>query len=156
VSGLHEGTQSRKEGAEDITPVFNPVGMAFKKMLWTFERDVGISLPKYFVLHVLAKESSLGQGQISNLSGVDPSRITQLAKKMEGEGLINRTRAPEDNRVVRMRLTSEGRQVFHLASERSKVFRSRVRAALSEEEQRELRRLLGKLSEAMEDTGASP
>ncbi len=154
MSRLHERNRSG-EGAEQITPVFTPVGMAFKKILWAFEKDVGISPPRYFVLHVLAKEGSIGQAEISALSGVDPSRITQVAKRLEGEGLIERTRAPEDNRVVRMHLTSEGRRAFEMASERSEVFRSRVRAALSEEEQLQLRRLLGKLTEAMEDPGAS-
>ena len=155
MSEFYEGNPSREAGAEDITRDFTPVGLAFKKILGAFERDVGISPPKYFVLKMLAKESNLRQGEISELSGVDPSRITQLAKKMEREGLIDRTRAPEDNRVVHMRLTSKGRQALHLASERSKVLRSRVQGALSEEERRELRRLLGKLAEAMDGPGVS-
>jgi DNA-binding MarR family transcriptional regulator len=82
---------------------------------------------------------------------VDPSRITRLAKQLEGEGWIERTRNPEDNRVVRMSLTSEGRRAFEMASERGEVFKDRVRSALSEEEHMELRRLLDKLTEAMED-----
>jgi|SRR5215208_7989249 len=141
----------QEEAAERISPIYAPAGLAFKKILWAFERDVGISGPKYFVLRVLAEEGSVSQGEIAHLSGVDPSRITRLAKLLEGEGLIERTRDPADNRVVRMSLTSEGRQAFETATERSEVFRSRVRRALSEEEHRELRRLLGKLTEAMED-----
>jgi MarR family transcriptional regulator, organic hydroperoxide resistance regulator len=100
---------------------------------------------------VLAGEGGISQGEIGRLYGVDPSRITRLAKQLEGEGLIERTRDPEDNRVVRMSLTSEGRRAFEMVSERGEVFRSRVRRALSEEEHRELRRLLGKLTKAMED-----
>jgi MarR family transcriptional regulator, organic hydroperoxide resistance regulator len=140
-----------RETAEKIHPIYVPTGVAFKKILWAFERDVGISPPKYFVLHILTKEEHISQGEISRLSGVDPSRVTQLAKLLEGEGLIERTRDPEDNRVVRMHLTSEGRRAFEMAAERSKVFRNRVRRALNEEEHRELRRLLGKLTAEMED-----
>ena len=147
---LHEDKQLR-ETAEKIHPIYVPTGLAFKKILWAFERDVGISPPKYFVLHILTKEDNVSQGEISRLSGVDPSRVTQLAKLLEGERLIERTRDPEDNRVVRMHLTPEGRRAFEMASERSEVFRSRVRRALNEEEHRELRRLLGKLTAAMED-----
>ena len=65
--------------------------------------------------------------------------------------MIERNRDPQDNRVVRMRLTREGRRAFELASERIEVFRNRVRRALSEEEHKELRRLLGKLAATMED-----
>ena len=141
----------REEVAEKVYEIYVPTGLVLKKILWAFERDVGISPPKYFVLHVLAREGVTSQGEIGRLYGVDPSRITRLAKLLEGEGLIERTRDPEDNRVVRMHLTSEGRRAFEMAAERSKVFRNRVRRALNEEEHRELRRLLGKLTEAMED-----
>ena len=145
MDGLHEGI------AEKVYPIYVPTGLVLKKLLWAFERDVGISPPKYFVLHVLAREAGISQGEIGRLYGVDPSRITRLAKQLETEGLIERTRNPEDNRVVRMSLTSEGRRAFEMASERSEVFKDRVRSALSEEEHRELRRLLDKLTEAMED-----
>jgi DNA-binding MarR family transcriptional regulator len=145
MDGLHE------EIAEKVYPIYVPTGLVLKKILWAFERDVGISPPKYFILHVLAREAGISQGEIGRLYGVDPSRITRLAKQLETEGLIERTRNPKDNRVVLMRLSSEGKRVFEMASERSDVFRKRVRSALNEEEHRELRRLLGKLTEAMED-----
>ncbi len=141
----------REEVAEKVYEIYVPTGLVLKKILWAFERDVGISPPKYFILHVLAEEGGVSQGEIGRLYGVDPSRITRLAKQLEGEGLIERTRAPEDNRVVRMQLTSEGRRVFEVATERSDVFRNRVSRALNEEEHRELRRLLSKLTEAMDD-----
>jgi DNA-binding MarR family transcriptional regulator len=102
---------------------------------------------------MLANEGSISQGQMSLLSGVDPSRVTRLAKVLEGEGLIERTRTPKDNRVVRMRLTPEGRRVFDAASERREVLRTRIRRALSQEEEGELRRLLGKVVEALEEEG---
>ena len=141
----------REEITEKAYEIYVPTGLVLKKILWAFERDVGMSPPKYFVLHVLAREGGTSQGEIGRLYGVDPSRVTRLAKQLEGEGLIERTRAPEDNRVVRMQLTSEGRRTFEMATERSEVFRNRVRRALNEEEHKELRRLLGKLTEAMED-----
>jgi DNA-binding MarR family transcriptional regulator len=140
-----------KEAAETINPIFAQVGAAFKKIRSAFERDVGVGPPMYFVLHMLSVEDGISQGEIGRLSGEEPARVTRLAKLMEGEGLIERARDLGDNRVVRMHLTPEGKQAFELASERSEVFRSRVRLALNEEEHRELRRLLGKLTEAMED-----
>jgi DNA-binding MarR family transcriptional regulator len=149
---LHEEDRLR-EAAEKVNPIYASVGSAFKKLLWAFESDVGISPPKYFLLHMLANEGSISQGQMSLLSGVDPSRVTRLAKVLEGEGLIERTRTPKDNRVVRMRLTPEGRRVFDAASERREVLRTRIRRALSQEEEGELRRLLGKVVEALEEEG---
>jgi MarR family transcriptional regulator, organic hydroperoxide resistance regulator len=140
-----------QEIAEKVYPIYVPTGLLLKKILWAFERDVGISPPKYFILHVLAGEGGISQGEIGRLYRVDPSRVTRLAKQLEGEGLIERMRDPEDNRMVRMNLTSEGRRAYEIATERSEAFRSRVRRALNEKEHKELRRLLGKLTAAMED-----
>ena len=150
MDGLREEDRL-KEAAEKVNPIYASVGSAFKKLLWAFESNVGMSPPKYFLLHMLANEGSISQGQMGHLSGVDPSRVTQMAKVMEGEGLIERARDPKDNRVVRMRLTPAGRRAFEVASERREVVRARIRRVLSREEEGELRRLLGKVVEALED-----
>jgi DNA-binding MarR family transcriptional regulator len=149
VDRLREEVRLR-EAAEKVDPVYVSVGSAFKRLLWAFESNVGISPPKYLLLHMLATEGTISQGQMSSLSGVDPSRVTQMAKGLEREGLIERSRAPEDNRVVRMGLTPEGRRVFDEASGRRKAVKARIRRSLSEEEEAELRRLLGKVVEALE------
>jgi DNA-binding MarR family transcriptional regulator len=100
---------------------------------------------------MLAKEGNISQGQVGQLSGVDPSRVTQVAKSLEGDGLIHRHRDPNDNRVVRMRLTPEGRRVFEEASAKREILRTRIRRVLSQEEEDELRRLLDKVAEALEE-----
>jgi DNA-binding MarR family transcriptional regulator len=76
-----------------------------------------------------------------------------MAKGLEREGLIERARDPEDNRVVRMSLTPDGRRAFDEASERRKAVKARIRRTLSREEEAELRRLLGKVVEALEVKG---
>ncbi|ABG03584.1 transcriptional regulator, MarR family [Rubrobacter xylanophilus DSM 9941] len=139
-----------REAAEEVSPVLGPVALVFKRMLGAFERDVGISPPKYFVLHMVAREEGISQGDLGRVFGVDPSRITRLAKMLEGEGLIERYRDPGDNRVVRMQLTPEGRRVFGEAAPRREAFERRIGRALDEEEVGELRRLLGALAEVLE------
>jgi MarR family transcriptional regulator, organic hydroperoxide resistance regulator len=149
MGGLRE-EERLKEAAEEINPIYASVGSAFKRLLFAFESEVGMSPPRYFLLHMLANEENISQGRVGQLSGVDPSRVTQVAKSLEREGLIGRSRDPEDNRVVRMRLTPEGRRVFEEASAKREVLRARIRLTLSQEEENELRRLLGKIAEALE------
>lgn len=139
-----------REAAEEVSPVLGPVALVFKRMLGAFERDVGVSPPKYFVLHMVAREEGISQGDVGRVFGVDPSRVTRLAKMLEGEGLIERYRDAGDNRVVRMRLTPEGRRVFGEAAVRREEFERRIARALDEEEVEELRRLLGALAEVLE------
>jgi DNA-binding MarR family transcriptional regulator len=65
--------------------------------------------------------------------------------------MIRRERDPEDNRVVRMYLTDEGHELVSGFPERLVGFERRVRRAMGDEELRELRRLLGALTDAMKD-----
>jgi DNA-binding MarR family transcriptional regulator len=150
MDGMRE-EERLKETAEEVNPIYTSVGSAFKRLLFTFESEVEMSPPRYFLLHMVANEENLSQGQVGQLSGVDASRVTQVAKSMEREGLIQRHRDPKDNRVVRMRLTPEGRRIFEEASAKREVLRARIRRALSQEEEDELRRLLGKVAEALEE-----
>ncbi len=150
MDGLHEKNRL-EQATREINPVLASVGVAFKKMLATFGRDVGISPPKYFVLHMIAQEDGVSQGEIGRLFGVDPSRITRLAKVLEEEGLIERARDVKDNRMVRMYLTPEGKQVLDVASRKSEVFEERVRGVLGGDGIAELERMLGAVTEAMED-----
>lgn len=150
IGGLDEKDRLEQE-AREINPVFAPVGLAFKRMLSTFGRDVGINPPKYFLLDMVSRRDGISQGEIGRSFGVDPSRITRLAKTLEEEGLIERARDAADNRLVRMHLTSEGKRVFEEARAKSEAFNERVRDAVGEEGIAELEHLLGAVAEAMED-----
>ncbi len=149
MDGMRE--ERLKETADEVNPIYASVGSAFKRLLFAFESEVGMSPPRYFLLHMMANEENISQGQVGQLSGVDPSRVTQVAKSLERDGLIQRHRDPKDNRVVRMRLSAEGRRIFEGASAKREVLRARIRRALSLEEEDELRRLLGKVAEALEE-----
>jgi DNA-binding MarR family transcriptional regulator len=149
MDGMRE--KRLEEVAGEVNPIYASVGSAFKRLLFAFESEVGMSPPRYFLLHMVAKEENISQGQVGHLSGVDPSRVTQVAKSLERDGLIQRHRDPKDNRVVRMRLRPEGRRVFEEAYAKREVLRARIRRVLSQEEEDELRRLLDKVAEALED-----
>jgi len=102
--------ESRREEVIRVSiPVLTPLGLAFKRMIALVERKTGLSAPKWFVLVILSREDGIGQGEISRLYGVDPSRVTRIGQGLESDGLVRRERDPEDNRVVRMYLTEEGR-----------------------------------------------
>jgi MarR family transcriptional regulator, organic hydroperoxide resistance regulator len=148
-----EGLERRRvtEANEDMDPILVPVGLAFKKMLQAFERDIGVSPGKYFVLRMLARKDGFSQGELWNRFEVDPSRITRLAKSLEKEDLVRRERDPEDNRVVRMYLTEEGHRTIGEFSGRYERFERRVREAVSEDDLGELQRILSVLTEAMKD-----
>jgi DNA-binding MarR family transcriptional regulator len=143
------------EAAEDLdsalAPVLAPLGLAFKRMTMIVERETGVSARKWFVLSMLGKEDGISQGDMCQRFDLNPSRLTRLGQTLEREGMIRRERDPEDNRVVRMYLTEEGREKLRYLPGLDEELGRRVRGALSDEELEELRRMLTLLARAMKD-----
>jgi MarR family transcriptional regulator, organic hydroperoxide resistance regulator len=127
------------------------LGLAFWRMKQAFEREVGLSAATWFLLTMLIDEDGISQGEVSHRFEVDPSRITRLAQRLEKEGLLRRKRDPEDNRVVRMHATEEGRHLVEVRQERREGFEEGIRRELGQEELAEFRRVLGVVARLMKD-----
>ena len=125
------------------------LGLAFWRMKHAFEREVGLSAATWFLLTMLINEDGISQGAVSHRFEVDPSRITRLAQRLEKEGLLCRERDPEDNRVVRLHATEEGRRLIESRQERREGFEERIRQELKQEELAEFRRVLGVVARLM-------
>jgi DNA-binding MarR family transcriptional regulator len=147
-----EETALRSAAVQDISDSLLPsLGLAFWRMKHAFEREVGLSTATWFLLSMLIEEDGISQGEVSHRFEVDPSRITRLAQRLQDEGLLRRERDPEDNRVVRLYVTEEGRLLVESSQERRERFESRFRREFSPEELAEFRRALGVVARLMED-----
>jgi DNA-binding MarR family transcriptional regulator len=125
------------------------LGLAFWRTKHAFEREVGLSAATWFLLSMVIEADGISQGEVSHRFEVDPSRITRLAQRLEGEGLLSRKRDPEDNRVVRLYASEEGRSLIEDFRERREGFEDRFRREFSPEELAQLRRTLGAVSRLM-------
>jgi DNA-binding MarR family transcriptional regulator len=139
------------EKAGDDVSVMPLLGLAFWRMKHAFEREVGLGAATWFLLTMLIDEDGVSQGEVSHRFEVDPSRITRLAQRLEGEGLLRRKRDPEDNRVVRLHATEEGRLLIEGRQERREGFEDRVRREFNPGELAEFRRALGVVARLMKD-----
>lgn len=82
------------------------IGRAYKPVL----DAMGITYPQYLVLQVLwEKDDELPVGAIADRLLLESSTLTPLLKRLEAAGLVGRTRNPEDERQVLVRLTDKGR-----------------------------------------------
>ncbi len=127
------------------------LGLAFWRMKHAFEREVGLSVATWFLLAMLIDEEGISQGDVSDRFEVDPSRITRLAQRLEKEGLLRRRRDTEDNRVVRLHITEEGRHLIESRQGSREGFEDRLRREFSSEEMAEFRRALSVVVRVMED-----
>lgn len=70
---------------------------------------LNLTYPQYLAMMVLWEKDGLTVGEISSRLLTDPGSLTPLLKRLEAEGLLSRTRSREDERVVIVELTEQGR-----------------------------------------------
>jgi len=70
---------------------------------------LGLTYPQYLVLLVLWERDGLAVNQLGERLALDSGTLTPLLKRLERQGLVERRRGGNDERVVRIHLTGEGR-----------------------------------------------
>lgn len=117
-----------------------------------FLKPLGLTYTQYLVLLVLWEQDGIPVGEICEKLLLDSGTLSPLLKKMEHAGLLERRRSPEDDRVVVITLTEEGRAL----QEQLKEIPLKVAGctALSAEKGQQLYSLLHELL-SMEETGCS-
>ena len=135
----------------------SPIEEAYLNMLRTigvlsadFERllkERGLSEPKYNVLRILrgAGEEGIPTLEISDRMIEQAPGITRLLDRLEAKKLVRRQRCPEDRRQVLCWLTPEGTSLIERLDEPVNAADATAMAMLSQDEQKELIRLLDKV-----------
>ena len=81
------------------------VQQAYKPLL----DDIGLTYPQYLVMSVLWGEDDQTVGAIGRQVLLESSTLTPLLKRLESQGLVERSRDAKDERQVRIALTEAGR-----------------------------------------------
>lgn len=69
---------------------------------------LGLTYPQYLTMLLLWEEDGQSMKALGERLSLDSGTLTPLLKRMEGQGLVTRARDPQDERLVRIRLTAEG------------------------------------------------
>jgi DNA-binding MarR family transcriptional regulator len=83
-------------------------GMAIQRVYKPFLDQLGLTYPQYLVLNVLWAEDGQTVGAIAEKLALESSTLTPLLKRLEVAGLVRRTRNPQNERQVVVRLTDAG------------------------------------------------
>ncbi|MBM7703687.1 MarR family winged helix-turn-helix transcriptional regulator [Metabacillus iocasae] len=73
--------------------------------------ELNVTYPQYLALLVLWEEEEVSVKQMGERLYLDSGTLTPMLKRMEQQGLLTRQRSLEDERVVTVRLTEEGKQL---------------------------------------------
>ena len=79
--------------------------------------ELDLTYPQYLVMLLLWQHEKMSVKAIGCELWLDSGTLTPLLKRMEETGLISRERCTEDERVVNIHLTKEGRQLQKKATE---------------------------------------
>lgn len=77
---------------------------------------LGVTYPQYLVLLVLWERDGLTVSDIGERLYLDSGTLTPLLKRLEAQGLVDRSRDPQDERRVVIRLTDPARALKQQAA----------------------------------------
>lgn len=73
--------------------------------------DLGLTYPQYLVMVLLWEEGPVPVGRLGDRLSLESSTLSPLLKRLEGMGLITRTRDRADERLVIIGLTRSGKRM---------------------------------------------
>jgi MarR family transcriptional regulator, organic hydroperoxide resistance regulator len=88
---------------------------ALEKVSSHMERTLGVTAQQRLVLRCVGKYPGMTAGQLAALLHVDPGTVSASLSRLEGKGLLERRRAPQDRRRASLGLTSKGRALDRAA-----------------------------------------
>jgi DNA-binding MarR family transcriptional regulator len=103
-------------------------------------KPLGITYTQYIMFLVLWEEDSVKVSDLCRRLRLDTGTVTPMLKNTEKQGLIKRTRSEEDERVVVVTLTEEGKALYNKAKDIPEKVGSCVR--LSKEDAVQLYKIL--------------
>lgn len=108
-----------------------------------------ITPEQYWLLKLLNKQGELSISELAEVLGVTGSSVTTACKRLEKSGLLKRTRQADgqDERVVLVTLTSEGRAQIEAWQQERRNELTKMLAPLSLSEQIELQHLIERILE---------
>lgn len=72
---------------------------------------LGLTYPQYLVMLVLWETDGVSVKSIGEALALDSGTLTPLLKRLETQGLLTRARSVDDERVVEIHLTAEGKKL---------------------------------------------
>ena len=93
---------------------------------------MGLTHPQYLVMLALWESSPLSVKRLGELLQLDPATLSPLLKRLEGAGLITRSRSESDERQLRLELTAGGRRLRRRAEKIPATVVARLGVSIAE------------------------
>jgi DNA-binding MarR family transcriptional regulator len=117
---------------------------------------LGVTNRQYGILFVLKHRPCIDQISVANLLGLDRSTTGMVLKKLEGNGLVDRSMGAHDRRRHSLRLTRSGERLLSQLVEPARRAQARVLSAFTPREQTLFLQLLDKFTREFNESTRVP
>jgi MarR family transcriptional regulator, organic hydroperoxide resistance regulator len=125
------------------------VTLMFRSLSDAFMDQIGMHRAQAGLLCTLFKQDGMTQTELAEQLSVQGATITNMLQRMEESGLVIRRRDAEDNRLVRVYLTDEGRQKERSINQQFENLEGKVFAGMCYEHRVQLRQMLRQMLDNM-------
>ena len=73
---------------------------------------LGLSMAQLHIMYTLQRNGEMAMSRLADVLNVSLSNATGLIDRIEERGFVERTRVPEDRRIVLIRVTAEGERML--------------------------------------------
>ena len=87
---------------------------------------LGLTHPQYLVMLALWERSPRALGELARELAMEPATLSPLVKRLEAQGRVSRSQSADDERVLEIGLTEEGRRLRERALEVPPAIMERV------------------------------
>jgi DNA-binding MarR family transcriptional regulator len=117
---------------------------------------LGISMAQLHIMYTLERSGEMTMSRLADVLGVSLSNASGLVDRMEERGYIERTRVPEDRRIVLVRVTEAGTRMIQTNDALSDELMRAVLERLNPAELPVIARATAEVRAALEATTAQP
>jgi DNA-binding MarR family transcriptional regulator len=110
----------------------------------------------YAVLRVVEEAGELSLGEVARLCNMDPAAVGRQVRALEEEGFVARVADADDARVVLVRLTEQGRDVYRRIVDVRRIHMAEVLSAWSAKDRANLATLVERLVDDLKSVPFRP
>jgi DNA-binding MarR family transcriptional regulator len=121
------------------------VGAVLRPEVAAVLRPLGLTLPEFVCLRILSMSPGLSSAELARHTNVTPQAMNTVLRKLEDLGAVARPESVASGRALPATLTGPGRALLKRAETAVRVADARILAKLTPAQQREFKRMLGRL-----------
>ncbi|GIX06312.1 MAG: MarR family transcriptional regulator [Candidatus Poribacteria bacterium] len=141
-----------REVADRLLTALAKIGLAIRSEAWKERERYGLTPTQQQLLVFLNARGPLRVSEVASLLGVTAPTVSDAVGVLVAKGLVERSRDPDDRRIVRLYLTQEGRAQALALAEWPDAFLEAIEV-LSEPERGTLLRALSKVIRLLQERG---